>query len=225
MIAELLTEFSPPPGRLALERGVADVWCEVVRGDGALTSGLLSTDERARADRFHFDRDRRRFIAARTLLRRTLASYLDSNPAALAFTSGPHGKPALAAAGSEIRFNLSHSGEIVVLAVTADAEIGVDVEKIRAGVSFDAIAERYFPPDDARAFLGLSEEEKPREFYTIWTRIEARLKGLGWGLARGTVLDSETDWTTFSFIPATGYAGAVALEDAGSSLRYFSWPN
>ena len=220
----VIAATAPPPGRVMLERGIADIWCRHIGENCKVDQELLSDDEQARADRFHFQQDRHRFVVARCFLRETLGKYLDADPASLRFTAGPNGKPSLAK-NNELRFNLSHSGEIVVVAVTAEAEIGVDVEKIRSGVSFDAIAGRYFHPNEARALLSLPNDEKAREFFVIWTRIEARLKALGLGLTRGTRLDEQTDWATFSFVPAAGYVGAVALENAGATLRYFSWPN
>src|SRR5262249_38435202 len=91
---------------------------------------LLSPQERARADRFRFEKDRNAFTIARGLLRIILGSYLQTTPSAIEFTYGSRGKPSVVSA-RPIQFNLSHSGDLAVYAITEGYEVGADVEYIR----------------------------------------------------------------------------------------------
>jgi 4'-phosphopantetheinyl transferase len=104
------------------------LWCG--RTDVAALSNILSDDERQRASRYRFARDKERFTAARAMLRRILAAWLDVPPHQVSFTSSPNGKPAVANS-QVLQFNLSHSGELAVYAVSASRRIGVDIEQIR----------------------------------------------------------------------------------------------
>lgn len=144
----------------------------------------LSTDERARAERFVFDIHRRRFAAARGLLREALGRELGVSGAAIRFEYGPHGKPGLfRGSDPELRFNISHSQERLVVAIARGLELGVDVEAVRQGVEHEAIARRFFSPAERTALLGLPEPERAAAFFTIWTRKEAYVKLIGGGLS------------------------------------------
>jgi len=104
---------------------------------------ILSLDERARADRFHFQLDRQRFITARGCLRIILAQYVASCPSEIRFSYGPYGKPSAAntsALAGELRFNLAHAGGLALYPMTRRCEIGVDLEKVRADFAADQIA-------------------------------------------------------------------------------------
>ncbi|PYQ42304.1 MAG: 4'-phosphopantetheinyl transferase [Acidobacteria bacterium] len=143
----------------------------------------LSPDENRRASRFHFERDRRRFAAARGILRALLGRYLCVDPSDLVFGYGPHGKPALASPWHGLRFNVSHSGGLALLAFATDYEIGVDIEQERPLPEMDSIAERHFsPPENAELQL-LAERERRRAFFRCWTRKEAFIKAVGDGLS------------------------------------------
>lgn len=147
--------------------------------------GVLSDDERRRADRFLREEDRTRFIAARALLRRTLAEALGERPERLAFAYGAHGKPALAAPfdASGLRFNLSHSAGRALLAVARDCEVGVDLERIRP-VRFGAkIARRFFSDGEQHALDGVAGSAWNEGFFRCWTRKEAFIKAVGDGLS------------------------------------------
>jgi len=144
-----------------------------------LMYSTLSTDERARADRFHFARDRSRFVIGRALLRRLLGCYTGATPEALEFEYGEFDKPSLLRGP---RFNLSHSGTIALYAVSREGEIGIDVELDR-DVSRDRVAERFFSPGEVKALRALPAELQPRAFLSCWTRKEAFLKARGDGLS------------------------------------------
>jgi 4'-phosphopantetheinyl transferase len=154
---------------------------------------LLSPAERARADRFHFARDRARFIGARGTLRRILARFVQAPADALTFEYGPFGKPALSTGCPEeaIRFNLSRSGGAAAVAVARKAEVGLDLEQIRPFADDLAISERMFAPAEHAALLALPTADRVPAFFDIWTRREAIAKAIGQGLSlplRGVVL-------------------------------------
>ena len=201
---------------------------------------ILSEDERARAARFHFERDRQRFIAGRAALRRILAAYLGRSPADLVFTVGPHGKPAVENLGLE--FNLSHSAGCGLLAVTRDRRVGVDVERVRADFAGEDIARRFFAPAEVEALAGSAPDQYATGFFRCWTRKEAYVKARGDGLslaldrfevpldqgatrALAACLDDPSEcarWSLREVVPAPGYVGALVVEGDGWTLRTYA---
>jgi 4'-phosphopantetheinyl transferase len=193
---------------------------------------VLSDDERARAARMVVQLHAARFIAARSGLRRILGHCLGRDPAALAFALGPYGKPHLQAA-PDIAFNLSHSDHLAAVVVTSAMPVGVDIERIRP-VS-DGLAARFFAPAEAAALAGVPQAARLAAFHACWTRKEAYIKAIGTGLA--TRLDSFAvsldpsaparllwvaddanagqNWQMHSFVPANGFAGAIAAPAKG----------
>jgi 4'-phosphopantetheinyl transferase len=151
----------------------------------AAQAKLLSGDETARADRFHFARDRVGFIAGRASLRRILGHYLEADPAALAFSYGPAGKPDLRApsGGKAVKFNLSHSAGWALLAVTRGRELGVDLERLRVEADLAAVARRFFAPAEFQALAAFAPPLDAQAFCACWTRKEALLKAFGAGLS------------------------------------------
>lgn len=148
----------------------------------ALEAGL-PTPERERAQRFKVPAARRRFVLARTLLRHALGKRLDIAPSALIFGIGEHGKPHLRQPEPppSFGFNVSHSGEVVVLA-TAAGEIGVDVEELRTVPTAERLARRFFSPVERDFVLALDGSDRDRAFFRIWTQKEAYLKATGLGV-------------------------------------------
>ncbi|HVZ39813.1 MAG TPA: 4'-phosphopantetheinyl transferase superfamily protein [Candidatus Kapabacteria bacterium] len=145
---------------------------------------ILQPDERERAARFLRDRDRAHFVAARGMLREVLGAYLGSNPANVRFCYGAYGKPELAPEHeSDLRFNLSHSGELALCAVTTGCSVGVDLERIRPDIEFESIALRFFSAQEVHAFSLLSDDVRPRAFFNCWTGKEAYIKAIGEGLS------------------------------------------
>lgn len=173
---------STPPALGADEVHVWRITLEPPPAGLARLAARLSPDERRRAARFHFERDRRRFHAARGALREVLAGYLGEEPERLGFVEGLHGKPGLAQAhGGELRFNLSHSGELALCAVSR-RELGVDIEQLRALPDAGALARRFFSADETAALEALPATERLSAFFRCWTRKEAYLKAVGAGL-------------------------------------------
>src|SRR5947209_555974 len=118
---------------------------------------LLAPDETARADRFHFDKDRHRFTIARAMLRSVLGRYLKIQPQQVQFVYGPQEKPDLKPETNprNFRFNLSHSGEFALLAVTPGLEVGVDIELFRPDFGTQEIADRFFSPRESQLLCSL----------------------------------------------------------------------
>lgn len=222
----------PPPW---LTPSVVHVWAVRLDSPPAHVEALhamISSDERERAGRFHFDRDRRRYICARGALRQLLARYLDAEAEEFRFSYGPNGKPALAGRfHGAMTFNVSHSHELALVAIGRGVEIGVDVEAVRPMEDADDIAARFFSPREAAQLRHLPEPVRRDAFFACWTRKEAYLKALGSGLAkpldafdvtfapgeRATLLvhgdPRETArWSLTALSPAEGYVGALVSE-------------
>jgi len=167
-----------------VDRDEVHVWhADLDRVPEPVHADSLSADERERGRRFRFERDRRRFVAARGLLRVLLGRYLDVHPAGVRFGYGPRGKPFLAS-GDGLRFNVSHSGGLALLAFAWRREVGVDVERVRPVPEAEDIARRYFSPWEAADLLRLPEGERAAAFFRCWTRKEAFVKATGDGLSR-----------------------------------------
>lgn len=220
--------LDPPPERLA-----------------ALAQ-VLSAEERRRADRFYFERHRRRFTAARGVLRSILAAYLRVQPQTVEFAYGNWGKPgpaeSLAAQG--LSFNLSHSGELALLALTRHRPIGVDVESVQRKSDLEGIARYSFSSRENATLLALPADERPAAFFRCWTRKEAFIKATGQGLSFGldafdvTLAPGEparvleirgrsteaADWSLRELAPGPGYAAALAAQGPLGELTCWQWP-
>lgn len=154
------------------------VWLNDFASDVQNLVDLLSPDEKSRASRFYFDIHRERFVIARAFLRKILHLYTDISPASIQFTYGPHGKPSI---DSVIQFNLSHSDNLAVYAITLGKEIGVDVEKVKHTFK-ENIAKKYFSAEEYSILMDLAPAERARMFYHFWARKEALQKATGNGL-------------------------------------------
>jgi 4'-phosphopantetheinyl transferase len=171
-------------GTLPLRSGELHVWAgtlELPAGAVERLHGLLSPDERERAARFRFDRDRNRYIAGRGQLRLLLSRYTGTPPAELAFRYGAFDKPELTGGGPH--FNVSHSGAVLLIGVTPDHEVGVDVELDSTDLARERIPERFFSPEEVRTLRSLPEALQARAFLACWTRKEAFIKARGDGLS------------------------------------------
>jgi 4'-phosphopantetheinyl transferase len=144
----------------------------------------LDADERDRANRFRVDTARHRFLAAHIMLRCTLGQHLARPPGRLRFRTSTRGKPSLEQAGDgpTPHFNLSHSGDIAVVAV-APSELGVDVEEVRPRINATRLAERFFSKSERDWLASRPPERRDADFLAIWTGKEAYLKAVGSGVA------------------------------------------
>jgi 4'-phosphopantetheinyl transferase len=204
----------------------------------------LSADERQRAHRFRFDRDRNRFIVRRAVLRALLGEHLGIAASSVAFVYGAHGKPAVAAPFDRRRlsFSASHSQDLAAVGVALDRPLGVDVEWMKPLVDLEAIARRFFAEREVIALKRVAPEERVQAFFNCWTRKEAFVKASGEGLTRP--LDSfevslapdeparllysadaheRSQWTLQTFAPAPGYVGAIAAAGHDWALRCTEW--
>jgi len=161
-----------------------DVWFGSLDAPDAVLRELretLSEDELEHASRFHFKRERDRYIAGRGLLRALLADYTGKAQPALRFEYSRYGKPRLRD-GGDITFNVSHSANRVVFAVARGAPVGVDIEVLDSKPSDELVARQFFSDTEVRDFLALQLDARPRAFLTCWTRKEAFIKARGEGL-------------------------------------------
>ncbi len=221
------------------------VWCASLNKPLSRFNNVLSAGERRRAERFHFEEDRQRFIVRRGILRTFLGYYLNVEPGRLQFCYGKNGKPALADkfGGGAIRFNMSCSKALALYAFTRDTEIGVDIEYIRDLSEMEPIAERFFSARESAAFYTLPESARREAFFNCWTRKEAFLKATGDGLsgpldgfdvslvpgepARLLGINGDaravSRWSIQDLKPAPGFAAAVAIEGRSWEVHYCRW--
>jgi len=206
----------------------------------------LSPDESAKAARYHFPRDRDRYIAARGLLRRLLGLYLAQPPESLRFSYGAYGKPSLdgTAGAEDLRFNLSHSHELALYAFARGRDVGVDLEHMRADFSNDDIAAHFFSAREVGMLRTLPAQARTQAFFNCWTRKEAYIKARGEGLSHpldafdvslipgapaallGTRGDPRelTRWSLHALDVGEGYAAAVVVQGTDYTLRLWQWP-
>ena len=203
---------------------------------------VLSSDERERADRFRFSQDRLHFVAARVILRALVGRYLEIPGTAARFRYGPFGKPSLDAGhGSDLRFNVAHSGEVALYAFARLREVGLDVEAVRSARVLAGVSDSSFSEAERQALTALSPERRGLATLGLWTRKEAYLKALGSGLqqdlasfevsvppaapallrAPALQADAKT-WGLHDLQPAPDFVGALCVE-GGSEVRAWSW--
>jgi 4'-phosphopantetheinyl transferase len=208
-------------------------------------AATLSLSERERASRFHFERHRHRFIAGRGLLRALLGRYLEVEPMRIEFTYGAAGKPMLAASDPQtaLHFNLAHSKDLGLIAITRSGPVGVDVEQIRALNDAEELVARFFSQREHATFKDLPDSEKPAAFFNLWTRKEAWLKATGEGIAHSLhlvevsflpgeparllaipeSLGQGTPWTLMDLQPAPGFAAALAIAVLDRKIQCWRW--
>lgn len=233
-----------PPRQLLLKQGSLHIW----RASLALPAeeresleGVLSAEERDECSRFVRPEDRARCTASRASLRVVLARYLLKDPRALSFTPGTSGKPSMdgsqgADGEGPVQFNISHAGDLALIAVTRGLRVGIDVERMREVPDMEAILNGFFSEQETAWLRSREGEERTRAFFLLWTRREAAAKALGIGLfdcfARFVLPPSDRarsgfrielpdvdapagliqDWWMRDLLPAPGYAGAVCVE-------------
>ena len=201
---------------------------------------VLSPDERKRAEAFRFEKHRSSFVVGRAMLRFILGSYLQQQPRDIRFKYGRNGKPALDEAKSRLHFNLAHSENRVVYAMTEAGELGVDVELVRPLPELESIAQKFFSPEECHQLLSLPAERRIEGFFNCWTRKEAYLKAVGDGLMvplnsfQVSLLPGQpaaflklpgdrypmSQWDLFHVELSDGYVGALATPFPGCTLQY-----
>jgi 4'-phosphopantetheinyl transferase len=221
-----------------LDAGAVHVWRATVDTRPAVLDVLartLDAAEAARTERFRFERHRLRHTFRRGMLRLLLGRYLGADPARLRFNVNAFGKPSLAGMPStRMTFNLSHSEDAVVIAITEGRDLGVDVEAIRTVSDAEAIARRHFAAAERDRLAGAAANERDRVFLRLWTRKEAYVKAEGRGLsipldsfdvsaANSRVRSDVAEWSLFDLSLPEGYVGAVAVQDGGVSIAVREW--
>lgn len=196
----------------------------------------LSSEECARARRFHFPEHGLAYIFAHLVLRDVLARYLRRPPGAISFRKNAFGKPFLdhAKEDNTLEFNLSHSGRLVVIGICAGRRIGVDIEQIRPIEETQSIAEAYFTSRECAFIVGQHPSARNHEFLRCWTRKEAYVKAVGKGfsiplnsfdtlLESGPRSDDGATWQLTNLDLREGYVAAVAIETGAARLAHFEW--
>jgi len=242
-VTGVLLKFDPPPVRVPSLPfdNMVDVWRVELDVPAMVVTErkrLLSPDEMARAERFHFECHRRRFIVGRSALRLLIGSYLERPPEAIRFAYGKNGKPRLAdppVSRHGLEFNLSHSHELALVAVCVGYEVGVDLEGVRPVGDILALADRFFSATDQAALASCPEWDRELAFYRCWTRKEACMKAVGDGidfrldrfhvsvepgdgahlLAVADDPERAAEWSLIHIAPGPGYVGALALRTTG----------
>jgi 4'-phosphopantetheinyl transferase len=174
-------ERIPTPAPLVGDVVVHRVPLTVDAAERADLTAVLSVGEREHAAHFQRRRDRERFVVVRGALRVILAGYGAGFADRLVIVAGDHGKPMLVPP-SPLRFNVSHSGAVGLVAIAFEREVGVDVEEIRPRPGLRAVADRFFAPGEIAALERLGPAEFVAGFYRCWTRKEAYVKARGLGL-------------------------------------------
>ena len=241
-------QWRPPWPGLALSGGQVHLWRASLdlspEGLGQMEK-FLSAEERARAGRFHFAQDRRRFVAGRGVLRTLLGRYLGLEPAYVRFSLGPYGKPYLAEGMGDggMCFNLAHSGEIALYAFCLHRQVGVDVEQLRFIDDAGQVASQFFSAHERTVWDSVPMEQKQEAFYNCWTRKEAYIKATGRGLSErldlidvslvpgapaellsvGASREEALRWSLTSLRPGEGYVAALVVEGHGWRLRCWQY--
>ena len=234
-----------PPAKIQLPSRHVHVWRGIV--DPSLPrlqvyQEVLSPDEQARAQRLIRPEHRRRFIAARGLLRDLLSRYLHARPQDIRFGSGPHGKPFLQYPTRPfVHFNVAHARHLAVYAFSQDLEVGLDLEGNRGSLDYTKLVERMCSPEELQTFLHLPAAQQKSAFFTCWTRKEAVVKAHGKGLTfplkhlrvsflpgqSPEILDVQGQssalihWSLFDLPVGSGFWGALAV--AGRPSHVHGW--
>lgn len=231
----------------ALAANDVHVWCVPLTADPPELKRLqqfLSSDETSRAERFLFEKHRHRFTVGRGYQRELLGRYLGTAPASVAFQYEGLGKPRLANTSAGFCFNFSNSGDLGLLAIALNVELGVDIEVIREVSDMPGLANRFFCGQEATFISAQPGSQRLAAFFRCWTRKEAYLKAIGKGLtvplnqvvvsleatdpaeiiSIGDSADEAAAWRLAHLQPADGYLGAIALPRHGDALSCWSWP-
>jgi len=214
----------------------ADAWLldvDLPHEEIAALYPLLDREERARAMRFRFPRDRDRFIARRGRLRRLLGSYLGKAAQAIVFRHNDYGKP-LILADDGLHFSLSHSHGLAFCAVAWDRAVGCDLEWQNDDLASRETADRLFSTRERAELHRLAPGQWIEGFYNCWTRKEAFVKALGRGLSHpldsfdvsvapgepAALLSAPGRWSMHGLTPRHGFQAAVVVEGADQAIRF-----
>ena len=226
-----------------LDVAVVDLWRVDLDRDPATSHSflqLLSIEERERAGRFVFEKDRGRFIVCRAALRTILGGSMHIAPGQIRISANRYGKPYLSDPEGGIRFNVSHSHGLAVIAVTLDREIGVDLEFVDRDFDISSIPSSLYTPSGLSRFRSLPPDLQVEEFFSAWTRKEAVLKATGDGLSSSEELQSairsindddlpcpmslavdNRSWTVTGIDVQSNFKAALAVEGPIDAIRHW----
>ncbi len=197
---------------------------------------FLSKEEKGRSEKFHSKQDQKNFIIAHGALQDILGRYLEGVKPPLEFIKNKQGKPSLKE--SLLTFNLSHSGDLALVAVAQGRQIGVDVEKIRKETDIKNIAHRFFSIQETNQLTALPAEKQIEAFYACWTRKESfiKAKGVGFSLPLNTfdvsvnpegateiLVSDSLKWSLQDVMISPKYRAAVCAEDTDWLLTQCIW--
>jgi 4'-phosphopantetheinyl transferase len=243
-----LSLWSARPKCLSLGPNEVHVWRAYLRQplEKALTlCRILAPDEYRRAESFFCLEARARFMTTRGILRTILSYYLQMSPDLLCFSYNSYGKPSLrqTSVTDDLRFNVSHSHEMALYAVTLGRETGLDLEYVRLGVVCERIAERFLSKKEVEILRALPPNQRMAAFFSCWTCKEAYVKARGWGLSipldsfdvspsaeepakplliRDNTQDSST-WSLRELTPGDGYVAALVVEGNNCQVSCWQW--
>lgn len=232
-----------PPESLSLKKGIVHVWKVNLESPAhplVFYDTILSAEERERADRFYFEKDKNHYTVGRASLRLLVGRYLSLDPASIQFELSEFGKPGYPNS-SDLQFNISHSGGLALMGFTVQSEIGVDLEKINPEIEIQKIASRFFAPSEQEEILQLPITQQAAAFYRCWTSKEAFIKAHGQGLSlpldqfevevhpekpaalKAVHWDPKlAEWDLQGLLPGHGYLGALACRRAIEEIHYFT---
>lgn len=239
-----------PAGKVpALEHGQIHVWRISIDAASpreliAARRALLTPAELVRAGRFYTSRLADQWVLGRGALRAILSRYTGVGAGAIVLETETHGKPVMRmprAQGEAPSFNLSHAGDVALMAVTRTVAIGVDIERIREMRDGDRVAKRFFSEAEYAQYAALPPDERATGFFRCWTRKEAFIKAIGEGLSRPLSTfdvtlrpgdtarlvrvkdapDEAKEWSMHAFEPATGYMAAVIARTPRTTVAFF----
>ncbi|MFD1162101.1 4'-phosphopantetheinyl transferase family protein [Hwangdonia seohaensis] len=203
---------------------------------------LIDMDEKQKASKFRFKKDQNIFIIARGALRFLSAFYLNMDAKEIEFKYGEYGKPEYNF-DSDLKFNISHSGEIIVLSFVKNFEIGVDIEKIKDNFDVFEIASNFFSTLEIETLKKVPKEKQVEYFYRCWTRKESFIKAKSVGLSfpldsfsvcihsdkKTELLETKWDaaekhqWKLFTFSRQPDYLGAISIKGNIKTVEYFNF--
>lgn len=240
-------QWRTSPVNLRLLENETHIWRASLQVETSVLHALqqiLTEEEVIKARRFHFEKDRCRFIVARGILKDLLSCYLHTNSGTLKFDYNAYGKPSLGFPFSEskLHFNISHSHNVVLCAFTHNRQIGVDVEYMRSDIDYEQLAKYSFSFNEQAAFYDLPIAQRRQAFFNCWTRKEAYIKARGRGLSLpldlfdvslvdepAMLLSSREDpqevtrWSFHNLPSYPGYAGAFTVAGYGCHVSYWQW--
>ncbi len=214
----------PAPALPQAREGLVDVWRADLAAVPDELAEVLNAEERARAERLLNERHRLLWVRSRAVLRALLARYLWLDPAVVELTLGEHGKPMLDTGGRPpTQFNLSHSGEIALYAVSAVRAVGIDVEVERRVIDELGVAASVLGSAEADRLAALDPETRTREFLRTWVAHEAAVKCRGGGLGRPSGGSPVAELWTAELDVGPRAAAAVVVEGGPCELRLWEW--